>query len=1101
MTNFLPTELEAFVRRRAPEIARDIRQAAEHSRNEADLVALVERILERFAKNFDVTLNLQRERTLVNGRADAVYNRFVIEYEPPGSLRKESSARTNQHAIAQVKQYMDGLERLERQKKERLAGAVLDGNYLIFVRHRDDHWRVDDPLPVNNHSTETFLRYLLSLSTELALTPDNLVRDFGENSNVARQVVPIFYRTLSATSDPKTRVLFDQWRRQFSEISGYEKGGAQLDVEKLARSYAVNDRQPDAERLFFALHTYYATFIKLLAVQIATYYLMPKVGSGLAAMANQDSVGLRSYLARMERGGVFADFGIKNFLEGDFFGWYLDIWDEALDGALRRLIGDLANYSLVTLDVDPEETRDLLKQLYQNLMPKKLRHALGEYYTPDWLAERLLNQLCGAPEKGLPAMLPPEKRLLDPACGSGTFLVLAIKRVKAYAEEHMLPEGRVLEQVLQNIVGFDLNPLAVISARTNYLLALGNLLPHRQGEVSIPVYLADSILTPSLETSGAGQLSMLPDAGAMRMREPGFSFNTAVGKFTVPRDLVHARYIDELATLLEECVHVGLAVEQFRARLLNSFPLRAEQDGPQIALAERLYTRLLELHAQGINGIWARIIKNAFAPLFQGRFDYVAGNPPWVNWESLPTDYRQETKPLWVHHNLFPHSGMDTILGKGKKDISMLLTYVAMDNYLQENGKLGFIITQSVLKTAGAGQGFRRFRLGSGAGVNVLAVDDMVDLQPFEGASNRTAVIVMQRGRPVRYPVSYNVWRKTAGGQRLAEDLTLAEVTTQCSVRQFVAQPVDDADLTSPWLTGKRQALQAVKKVLGASDYVGKVGVSTWLNGVYWFEVIAQRPDGLLVVSNLTESGKRSIESVQTVLEPDLLYPLLRGSRIVRWEAVPDAYILMVQDPEKRRGIDENKLSIMYPKAFSYLKNFEAELRSRSGYVRYFKDTDPFYSQFNVGDYTFAPYKVVWPNIGSQITAAVVSTSLKRPVVPQHIVTIVACAQESESHYICASVNSAIFNFAVQSYSQRGGKSFGTPQVLENVRVPQFDPTNVAHLQLAELSQQAHAATAAGDAVRVQAIETEIDQLAAQLWGLTDAELRDIQESLAELGG
>lgn len=122
MPDFTPTDLEALVRQRAPEIARDIQSAAQRAHNEADLAASVERLLERFAKNFDVTLHLDRERTLVNGRADAVYNRFVIEYEPPGSLRKSNSYAHNQHAVGQVKQYMDGLERLDRQKKERLAG-------------------------------------------------------------------------------------------------------------------------------------------------------------------------------------------------------------------------------------------------------------------------------------------------------------------------------------------------------------------------------------------------------------------------------------------------------------------------------------------------------------------------------------------------------------------------------------------------------------------------------------------------------------------------------------------------------------------------------------------------------------------------------------------------------------------------------------------------------------------------------------------------------------------------------------------------------------------------------------------------------------------
>lgn len=1072
---YAPTDLEAYVRQRAPQIAADIRNAAQKARNEADLVAEVEKLLERFARNFDVTLHLERERTLINGRADAVYNRFVIEYEPPGSLRQSNSHAHNRHAIDQVKRYMEGLERLDRHRRERLAGVVLDGSYYIFVRYRNDHWYEGDPVPVNTHSTETFLRYLLSLSTELALTPENLVRDFGENSNTARQVVPALYAALQATANPKVQTLFRQWQRQFHEVSGYDANGGQFDPLALTRLYAVRDRAPNLEQLFFSIHTYYATFIKLLALQVAHYYLMPKVGTGLAAVANYASDQLRMYLVEMERGGLFAQLGIRNFLEGDFFGWYLDIWDEALDAALRRLIADLANYSLVTLDVDPEETCDLLKKLYQNLMPRNLRHALGEYYTPDWLAERLLNQLGYEGD--------PRKRLLDPACGSGTFLVLAIKRVRHYADEKMLPPAQVLEQVLNNIVGFDLNPLAVISARTNYLLALGDLLTHRQGEITIPIYLADSILTPS--------------QGEDLFTQAGYSFNTAVGRFTVPRSLVDARYIDQLADLLEECVHSDLTAEQFKARLLHAFPLDAAKDAAEIEVAVALYAQLLELERQGINGIWARIIKNAFAPLFQGRFDYIAGNPPWVNWESLPQDYRQETKPLWVYHGLFPHGGMDTILGKGKKDISMLMTYVAMDNYLKDGGRLGFIITQSVFKTSGAGQGFRRFRLGSGTPVAVVAVDDMSDLKPFEGTSNRTAIVVLERGRATTYPVQYSYWYKPGGGNVIAEDVTLEEVIQDKIVtyRPFVARPVDENDPTSPWITGRRRALQAVQKVLGMSDYQAKAGVCTWLNGVYWLEIVNRRPDGLVVVSNLTEGARREVENVQAAIEPDLLYPLLRGRDVSRWQATPSAYILMVQDPEKRRGYDEDWLSAKYPKTYAYLKRFEEPLRQRSGYRRYFSESDPFYSMFDVGDYTFAPYKVVWREQAAGLTVAVtepLGTEVVIPdhklVIPDHKLMMVDFQDVDEAHYLCAALNSSPAQLVVLSY---GVTIQMDTHVLENIRVPHYDPANPSHRQLAALSKQAHAATA---------IEAEIDRLAAQLWGLTEGELREIQESLAELG-
>ena len=56
------------------------------------------------------------------------------------------------------------------------------------------------------------------------------------------------------------------------------------------------------------------------------------------------------------------------------------------------------------------------------------------------------------------------------------------------------------------------------------------------------------------------------------------------------------------------------------------------------ALRQVSHNDLVKLDKANKNGVWARIIKNAFAPLFVGKVDYVAGNPPWVNWESLPQE-------------------------------------------------------------------------------------------------------------------------------------------------------------------------------------------------------------------------------------------------------------------------------------------------------------------------------------------------------------------------------------------------------------------------------------------------------------------------------
>jgi len=1064
----------------ASDFARQIQAAAAEARNEAEFRTRVTSFIEEFAGKVRLPIYLREEYTLIDGRADAVYNRLVIEYEPPGSLRQSNSYGANQYAIGQVKKYIKGLVRRERHKPERLAGVVLDGHYFIFVRSREGIWQEDRPVTVESSSTERFLKLLASLSTELALIPDNLIRDFGENRPVSRKAVSALYQVLTETQNPKVKKLFEQWSLQFGEVCDYERA-SKLKVDSFARRFGITGKDIKPFYFFFCLHTYYATFIKLLAVQVVHYYAMPRLGTDIRQAATFDSQQLQAYFEKMEEGGIFRELGIANFLEGDFFRWYLDIWDEPIYQVAKEIVSTLANYSLVTLDVDPDSTRDLLKKLYQQLMPGELRHNLGEYYTPDWLAERLLNMLEAGKFEGNP-----DKRLLDPACGSGTFLVIAIKRIREYAAERMLPESQVLDKILSNIVGFDLNPLAVISARTNYLLALGDLLQHRKGDINIPVYLCDSIMTPQ-----EGQ--DLFSRGVLR-------FNTAVGPFSLPQSVIKAKFIDKLSNLLEESVKLELSKEQFIQRLCQELPLIPEQDSRDIEVVCNLYESLLTLQRQGINGIWARIIKNAFAPLFNKEFDYVAGNPPWVNWESLPENYRQDTKPLWQEHGLFPHGGMDTILGKGKKDISMLMTYVAMDKYLKKGGKLGFLITQSVFKTAGAGQGFRRFRLGSGEHIQVQHVDDMVELQPFEGASNRTSVVILQKGRKTKYPMpSYLYWKKAVKGKSIAIDSSLDDVLQMTERKQFAAEPVAGKDLTSPWLTGKPKAIKAVKKTLGQSDYVAHAGCYTGgANGVYWMDIIDKRPDGLVVISNITEGAKRKVESIQMAIEPDLLYPLLRGRDVKRWHAEPSAYILMAQDPDKRQGIDEDEMKTNYPKTYLYLKRFEAALRERKsrGVTDMIEEGAPFYTMFSVGDYTFAPYKVVWREQASSLTGSVAFTVEDKPIIPDHKLMLINCSTREGAYYLSGILNSSPAKFAAISYAVE--IQFDT-HLLQNIRIPKFDPGNKVHQELAGLSQNAHEAAARGSETGLKGLEQRIDELAAQIWGLTGEELKEIQTSLEEI--
>jgi hypothetical protein len=231
-----------------------------------------------------------------------------------------------------------------------------------------------------------------------------------------------------------------------------------------------------------------------------------------------------------------------------------------------------------------------------------------------------------------------------------------------------------------------------------------------------------------------------------------------------------------------------------------------------------------------------------------------------------------------------------------------------------------------------------------------------------------------------------------------------------------------------------------------------------------------------------------------------LLYPLLRGRDVRRWQAEPSVWMIVPQDPgDPTRAYPEQQLQKDYPKTYGYLKRFEKALRNRSGYQQILsKREKEFYGVMDIGTYTFAPWKVVWLGFGAtEMRAAVVGLVDGKPVMTnQAMHPFVPLDREDEAYYLCACLNSSVVNLAVISHTQLGGKSFAQSNILEHIRIPRFDPKNPVHLRLAELSMRAHEAMASGLTERVAAIEAEIDRLAARLWGLTDEELKAIQVNL-----
>ncbi|MEM1947953.1 MAG: N-6 DNA methylase [Candidatus Caldarchaeum sp.] len=897
------------------DVLSSIKHAVMISQTEEDLRLRVSGVIEeKILKPLGITQVGKYEYTLVSGvKVDALYGHVLIEYKAPGKLSSKGD-------VAKAKEQLVNYIIQEANVEDRFRyflGIVLSDR-IAFLRYdpktSGDKWVLRGPYEINRETVIKLVEALRGLQRK-RLDVDSLVRDFGPQSDEARKLVKLLYERLKASKSGRVRALFDDWLRLFSQTTGYSQEKLK-ELKEIVRDYRL-PKQVDYNALLFSLHTYYGLVMKLLAAEIAYLYgggkwLRSYVGELENAYMSGGVDELRKVLMELEEGGVFSKLlNIVNFVEGDYFSWYLDVLDRDLGDAVAEVARRLGDYEPATPHLEPETTRDLLKRLYQSLIPRDVRHKLGEFYTPDWLAELLLNEM-GLTVDRFEAMgsenplRPLELRVLDPACGSGTFLILYLKRLRKYAENHYLTD-QLVNYVLANVVGYDLNPLAVLAARTNYLLAVGDLLVYVKGSVEIPVYLADSILVES----------------AADLRGQVYVLRTSVGVFKIPRSVVDRGLLTDVLSVLKTSVANRYTIKEFKGLLAGRFNL-ADDD---LQILGELFDVFLKLEVEGKNHVWVSIVRNAFAPILKGRFDYVVGNPPWIAWENLPESYREISKELWIHYGI-----VSAGTARFKRDMAMLFFVRCFDLYLKDGGVHGFLVPFTLFKTQ-AGAGFRTKIANT---CRIVVVHDLVTLYPFEGAVNRTAALVAEKPMSESavsrlYEFRHVVWVNRRGGP-MPTNVSLDEVLRLTDRYDMLMVPIKANDAGSSWMQTTPKALSAIRKVLGRSEYRAFAGVYPGFNQIYFVKILGKDKDGNLIITNPPESGqKKSVKKITAKIEPDLIYPLIRGRDVKKWYVeFKDRYVIVPHNPKTGRPFEGNEMKIRYSKTYEYLYHFRDELIQRA---------------------------------------------------------------------------------------------------------------------------------------------------------------------------
>lgn len=992
-------------------IAHIARKARSESKLEGELNQILKECLYKFGIAFDPYVNESLKRLGLSqidaDRPDGVFGHIVYDYKAPGTLSTSGGAN---RAKAQMQRYLDRITgghstefsireygSVSIEKKEACRswfGYITDGMTLYYCRSNGQKWKWV------HHGTFSESTLLLLIHAYRALrrkplTPELLSDAFGRRSDVAHNLIAVMC-SLLANPRHRANMLFREWRRLFEQVSTYNL--EQLpSLKRWATKHTIVTG--DASHILFAMHSYYNLVVKILTSELLSASTSGGESICERIVSTKTIHDLYEVLNAIENEEYYRKFRITNFLEGDFFSWYMNEQSSHLSDCIRDVAREFLDFEPASALLIPETKRDLLKELYSSLVDEQIRHDLGEYYTPDWLAQHLLNGI--KYHGGL------SKRVLDPACGSGTFLVESITRLRQNCVKKRLSSLQTLKTVLRNVNGLDLNPLAVISARANYILSIYDLIVALGEDIEIPVYLADCINVPVKKVDDSGEEFL------------EYCLDTDIETFTIeiPLKLIHKQVIGRILLEYEEAIKKGWRFKRLIRRLNSIKEVKGCLSDGVVSRLGRFYAAIETLEERNWNRIWCRIIKNNFSPRGFGLFDIIVGNPPWVRWSRLPVDYRNRVKGFCNFYGLVSGRGYS---GGIESDISTVITFSAADNWLKVGGTIAFLITWTVFKSDSA-RGFRLSRFPHEGGLRLRSIEDLTSLQPFRDASNETGIYIatkVKNGRSVRFRrIDCKIWMPRYGYSRIPSSMTLEEVYSNCDIENGSACPV--GEWGTPLFTGNIEDYRNAKFLAGSSTYLGRShrGTVSDCARVYWVKVLRySRETNRAFIRTLTEEElprARKVTPIEgTWIEADLLYPLVRGRDLGRYCIRTEDWYQIVPNSHYGNVEEEAEFADRYPLAYTYFLGFEDILRKRSSYRRY-QGNLPFYVIYCVGDYSFSRFKVVWMEQQNPrlFRAAVVSSRRdgggpNRLVIPDHKLYFATFDRADEAHYVCGYLNS-----------------------------------------------------------------------------------------------
>ncbi|QOW64933.1 N-6 DNA methylase (plasmid) [Rothia amarae] len=1025
-------------------------------------------------------------------RLDRSYGGVIVEWE-----KDISTPRHKEHAANQALEYLENERRNASTRDDYFTAVVSDGSQWGFLivdstddEHQDTLFAPQVDLPAiqrfrwveNSPSACRQFLELVGSHQKTPITDKSLTALFGPGSTIAKRNIAALAKAAGTRVDgDRTTTLYQEWRRALDIIYGNldSRESDLADIVKAAYQF------PTASLLgeqLFVLHTYFALVGRLIATELlAVSANCPEEAPSTWGALDDDA--FIAKLQSLENGQLPGDIQVINLFEADLFSWWAEgaADNNSLRTELRELVSGLNKLAFPRTAFGPGKAGDVLRELYQSLIPRQLRKSLGEFLTPHWLAQASLQDLveAGAPIKS--------GRVLDPTCGTGTFLLPIISQRLRELKTQETITAEDIQAVLDSVAGIDLNPVAVTACRVNIVLALGDL--SLNGPLSLPIWRADSIIVPELtknQTAISGN-EALPQHNLL---------NTSLDEpFTIPLSVKNSHKVAELRDIIESCISdvklleedveesnqsVNSALERFVEEYEYHF---SESDMPidldysfedDITVAKNLFKQIAVLAQQGRNGVWARLIENAYAPVFAGKFDVVVGNPPWISWKNLPASWRNQTEDIWRRCGMWevarqPGENYSTPNG----DIATLVYAISVSRYAKPGGYVGLLVPRALAIADPGSKLFRQFHLAPSprdmelyptsfdVAFNPVSISDWSAIDPFKPDASTTPIFLISKtAEAASFPIEGKKW------SRNTKSVIKADKSNWKSYRPSLVEtagkfmPVSQTDPTSALSFHNASTAALINS--GTNAYTFGKGLDTrGANGVLFVEVRRHKTDLSLVrVENEPSRGRNNLVQKQSsFIENDLVYPLALGRDLGAWHVSPSAHVVIPHDPEEiTHAFTRRELSRKYKKTYKWLSSNDEVMGNRNppskAWDLSLEGKDRYRVQ-GVSKHMMQEFLVGVREIAERPSAALIEATyneeLGRVIKPlvDHKLNFCAVGSREEGLYLVAMHNSTPMQDLLVSFISSTSVS---PKSLNRLPIPLYDSSNQHMSDLVALS-------------------------------------------------